>query len=80
MPRLVAEVLRSRWPRQLEARLLAGELDMAVDNAINLEQAVELGADWEKRGLGAVLYSSLTWQATAFQLRPELVQSRQDGF
>ncbi len=56
------------------ARLLAGELDMAVDNSINLEQAVELGTDWEKRGLGAVLYSSLTWQATAFQLRPELVQ------
>jgi integrase len=25
MPRLVAEVLRKRWPRQLEARLLAGE-------------------------------------------------------
>jgi integrase len=25
MPRLVAEVLRKRWPRQLEARLVAGE-------------------------------------------------------
>lgn len=54
------------------ANLLARELDMAVDNAINLEQAVELGRDWAKRGAGAVLYSSLTWQATAFQLRPEL--------
>ena len=54
------------------ANLLARELHMAVDNAINLEQAVDLGRDWAKRGAGTVLYSSLTWQATAFQLRPEL--------
>jgi peptide/nickel transport system substrate-binding protein len=54
------------------ANLLAGELDMAVDNAITLEQAVTLDRDWAKRGAGGVLYSSLTWQATAFQLRPEL--------
>ncbi|HEY3117062.1 MAG TPA: ABC transporter substrate-binding protein, partial [Chloroflexota bacterium] len=55
------------------ANLLAGEVDMVVDNAINLEQAVTLKNDWERRGAGTVLYSSLTWQATAFQLRPELV-------
>jgi peptide/nickel transport system substrate-binding protein len=54
------------------ANLLARDLDMAVDNAINLEQAVELSREWAKRGAGSVLYSSLTWQATAFQLRPEL--------
>ncbi len=55
------------------ANLLAGEVDMVVDNAINLQQAVALKNDWEMRGAGTVLFSSLTWQATAFQLRPELV-------
>lgn len=58
------------------ANLLAGELDMAVDNAINLEQAVNLNRTWTQTGAGRVLYSSLTWQATVFQLRPELVTPR----
>ncbi|HEY3117063.1 MAG TPA: ABC transporter substrate-binding protein [Chloroflexota bacterium] len=58
------------------ARLLAGEMDLVGDSAIGLEQAFTLKGDWEKRGAGLVRLRTSQWRATAFQLRPELVNPR----
>jgi peptide/nickel transport system substrate-binding protein len=58
------------------ASLLTGELHLAGDNAIQLEQASTLKREWEPRGTGSVLLLLTLYRATAFQLRPEYANPR----
>jgi peptide/nickel transport system substrate-binding protein len=58
------------------ASMLAGDIQIAADNAIYLEQAVTLRNEWGDRGAGAVILVPSLWRATAFQLRPEFSNPR----
>ncbi len=57
------------------AGMLAGDIHIAADNAIYLEQAATLRREWGDRGGSVILVPSL-WRATAFQLRPEFANPR----
>lgn len=53
------------------ASMLAGEIHLAADNALSLEQVVTLKREWEPLGAGGFILIPSLWRATAFQLRPE---------
>ena len=54
------------------ANLLAGEVQMAGDGALRLEQVATLRREWASRGGGDIVLQPTQWRAANFQLRPEL--------
>jgi peptide/nickel transport system substrate-binding protein len=58
------------------ASMLAGDVHMAADNSLNLEQVLTLRRAWETRNGGSILLVPSLWRATAFQLRPDFAAPR----
>jgi peptide/nickel transport system substrate-binding protein len=56
--------------------LLAGGVDIAMDNALRFEQAIVLRRDWEREGKGTVLLDPSQPRLTNIQFRPDLVNPR----
>ncbi len=68
-------VLFSSDPNAALARLLAGDADLATDDAIG--QRIEvLNEDWVPRGAGKMLRWPNSWRAAFFQLRPAVQNPR----
>lgn len=58
-------------PNTALANLLAGQLDLAVDTAIQFQGGVTLKRDWGPTG-GSIFLAPTLFRQAAFQLRPEL--------
>lgn len=58
-------------PNTALANLLAGQLQLAADDAIRFEQATTLKREWGSVG-GSVLITPTLYRAASFQLRPHL--------
>ena len=63
-------------PNAALANLLAGNAHLAVDNALQTQQAVVLDREWGDRGTGVVLRSPNAVRGAHFQLRPEFANPR----
>ena len=58
-------------PNTALANILAGELDLAADTAIQFQGGVTLKQQWGPSG-GSILFAPTLFRQAAFQLRPEL--------
>jgi peptide/nickel transport system substrate-binding protein len=58
------------------AVLMSGEAQMAIDDAVGLEQGVVLKQDWEARGAGTVSYIPSIARYVRVQYRPEYARSQ----
>ncbi len=63
-------------PNATLARLLAGDVDMAADSALQFQQAVVLRRQWVAEGKGTILLSPTQVRHFNLQLRPEYVNPR----
>jgi len=53
------------------SNILAGELHLAADTVLRLEQQVTLKREWETQQLGRILQHQNQWRAAFFQFRPD---------
>jgi peptide/nickel transport system substrate-binding protein len=63
-------------PNATLARLLAGDVDVAADSALQFQQAVVLRRQWVAEGKGAILLSPTQVRHFNLQLRPDFVTPR----
>lgn len=63
-------------PNATLARLLAGDVDMAADSALQFQQAVVLRRHWAADGRGVILLSPTQIRHFNLQLRPDYVTPR----
>src|SRR4029077_5823767 len=54
------------------ANILAGEVHLAADTAIRLEQQATLKREWGPRQAGAILQHQNQWRAAFIQFRPDV--------
>lgn len=58
------------------ARLLAGEVDISVDDSIRLQEGLILQREWVARDLGRVLVLPRQWRVIQVQMRPDYAVPR----
>jgi peptide/nickel transport system substrate-binding protein len=76
-PRIERVVLTwSTDPNATLARLLAGDVDMAADSALQFQQALVLRRQWAQDGKGTILFSPTQVRHFNLQLRPEFATPR----
>jgi peptide/nickel transport system substrate-binding protein len=63
-------------PNAVLARVLAGDVDLVADSALQFQQAVVLRREWANEGKGVVLLSPTQVRHFNLQLRPEYVNPR----
>jgi peptide/nickel transport system substrate-binding protein len=58
------------------ANMLAGEVDMPVDDSIRLQEGLILRQEWAGRDGGTVLFLPRQWRVIQVQMRPEYATNR----
>jgi peptide/nickel transport system substrate-binding protein len=58
------------------SNMLAGEVHLAADTVLRLEQVAILNREWGPRNLGEVLQHPNQWRAAFFQFRPDVVGNK----
>src|SRR5205814_2997061 len=58
------------------SNVLAGEVQLAADTVLRLEQVTTLKREWGPRQLGTILQHPNQWRAAFFQFRPDVQAPR----